>query len=188
MIAIALLLASKGIIGELNWQEVSSLHPKDPVFVNSKSVVELKNGSGEICNGYRVRNNIILTAAHCISGNIYLGDRTCRVLSVDRRKDVSELSCDDSIWEIYYVDRREVTPEVYLLHYQCQYLEDPFCKPTLKYSPGVVVKRQGTRLCYTCDSLPGSSGAPVFNNNHELIAIHHSYVESEGYNCGSLVE
>lgn len=36
-----------------------------------------------------------------------------------------------------------------------------------------IVSTQGPRLHYTTDTMPGSSGAPVFNDSWHVIAIHH---------------
>jgi V8-like Glu-specific endopeptidase len=43
-----------------------------------------------------------------------------------------------------------------------------------------VVKSNGHYLLYTTDTMPGSSGAPVFNDVWQVIAIHHAGIDRTG--------
>jgi hypothetical protein len=43
---------------------------------------------------------------------------------------------------------------------------------TLKMANGGVKRTSGTWVDYEVDTLPGSSGSPVFNNRWELVALH----------------
>lgn len=41
-----------------------------------------------------------------------------------------------------------------------------------------VISISERRICYLTDTLPGSSGSPVFNNQWQVVALHHSSAES----------
>lgn len=48
------------------------------------------------------------------------------------------------------------------------------------------VSPDGRYIFYTTDTLPGSSGSPVFNENWKVIALHHAGMNSEDANRGIL--
>ncbi len=43
-----------------------------------------------------------------------------------------------------------------------------------------VVKVDNVVVQYSCDTEPGSSGSPVFNNQWQLVALHHASVVADG--------
>ena len=47
-----------------------------------------------------------------------------------------------------------------------------------------VVKVDNVVVQYSCDTEPGSSGSPVFNNRWSLVALHHASVESDAASGG----
>lgn len=60
---------------------------------------------------------------------------------------------------------------------------------------GTVRAVRGTHLVYDCETLPGSSGSPVLNENWALVGLHRSggmsldgQLQNEGTPCGAILE
>lgn len=179
----------KGIINGLDWAEISTFAKDSPEYQNSLAVKDVYDENGFRCNGTHIGNSLVLTANHCCSksGNTY-GGRSCVVYSRNIRRDICALKC--SLPENFPAVKigTEVTSEVYILQNQCDYVSKPGCALSMKYSPGKILEQDGFSLYYDNDTLGGTSGAGVFNENHELIAVHNSYQPNYRSNRGSLIK
>ena len=160
------------IIGKLDWEEIKSDQP------NANAVGILFSRTNSFCAGTHLGAGLVVTAAHCAQdfpqrvsfnypGGTYFD---CdHAFKVDTFQDIAIFQCDYDgpsvkIGEVF-------TKEIYILHNQCNYIKDPYCVLTKKISKGVA-----TDICdrieHTADTLPGSSGAPIFNSKDELVGIH----------------
>ena len=69
----------------------------------------------------------------------------------------------------------EVDMPIYLIHQNCDYYQNKGCKRSKKISFGKITEINDFRLSHNADTLPGSSGSPIFSKEtHELIGIHNS--------------
>lgn len=69
-----------------------------------------------------------------------------------------------------------LSPDLILKHQRVNIIQHPDGKPqkvalTQNY---VIADMSETRVHYLADTMPGSSGAPVFNDKWEVVALHHS--------------
>lgn len=74
---------------------------------------------------------------------------------------------------------------VYIIQQNCDYLSNSGCIPTKRISRGSVLNANYSwnEASYDADTLGGSSGSPVFQNNH-VAALHHVGLSSSSYSPG----
>jgi hypothetical protein len=177
---------SKGIIGELSWKEITEFSKDSKEYENSLAVGILTNEKRETCAATHIGIDTIISAGHCATSMVFFNGIRCSLFKVFGDADIAEFFCN-GLGKSAITISNEVTKTIYILHKQCLWTVDPYCKPTMKYSPGEIVQVNGNFFMHTCDTLSGSSGSPIFNDKHELIGIHSGYVDSEELNMGSFI-
>lgn len=71
--------------------------------------------------------------------------------------------------------KNEIGDKIYAIQENCDYLADPYCVINKFVSYGNISHSQNNKVTYDLDTLPGSSGSPVFSEkNHQVLAIHHA--------------
>lgn len=178
------ILAAKGIIGDLNWREINS---SDPEYQNGLAVGEIENEKKELCNGTHIGSGVVVTANHCCSSShTFKHAYHCSVKTRNLSSDICWLDCPLPLNYPQAKVGAALTKDIYVLHWNCNYLDDQYCKNKMLYSPGEIKYTSGSFFAHTADTLPGSSGAPVFNMANEIIGVHHSYSDQYKLNYGSL--
>lgn len=181
--------SDKGIIGDLDWREITTFSIESPEYKNSLNIGRITNDLNETCNGTLISTDAVVTALHCYNRGIRFRGIGCTRVGPNSARDIVYLFCPGSGSPSTEINiTNHLTDNIYILHYQCNWEVDPYCKATMKYSPGVIVRAGADYLTHTADTLPGTSGAPIFNSGHELIGIHNGYYPDAKLNTGSLIK
>jgi Trypsin-like peptidase domain len=196
------------IVGGVDWQEASTLPDGTAERENSRAVGHLAlPATGSRCTAFLITPDVVMTNQHCITsasaavgatvtfdfeaGAAGVATYACDTfLGNDASLDFALLQCSGSPGAAQGVLELQAAPlaqddPVYVVHQNCDWVTDPACAPTKKYSPGVVTGTGG-ELAYDADTLGGSSGSPVFAANaHVVIALHHVGVGGNGSGRGT---
>lgn len=176
------MLEHKVIIDELNWT---------PITIETeitRTVCQIYNSRGERCNGVKT-NGLILTAEHCATRRVTadFGDslHKCKRINSHPYWDYAWYKCKDiESYPDAVFSPEYSTQAIEIIHYNCNFKANPFCKIKKLKSPGKILS-EANRLTHDADTLAGSSGAPIFSEG-KLIGIHTSGLEDE-YNVGTWV-
>lgn len=161
----------------------------------SKGQVQLNLSTGHRCTGFMVSENKLITNNHCIS---YSGTKAkassdgatwfkCdTLLHTNRALDYSVMECEG---EHEYL-KLDVNPlrlgdEIYTLHSNCDYYENPFCKVRKLYSPGKILEIFGSKIKHDTDTLGGSSGAPILSKKTNMVVALHNSGLGDGSNTSA---
>ncbi len=183
------------IIGTNDWKDYQSVGDSNQNS-NELTVAQLKipaiNAS---CNGFLINENILMTNNHCISSSadskdakaIFRnsdGGRTSflcdKFIYTNSQLDFTLLGCQGEPGKKFgYVNlssvKSEINDEVYVVEENCDYIKDPYCTIYKYVSYGHVLGSIELKTSYDLDTLPGSSGSPVFSGKTQnVIAIHHA--------------
>jgi V8-like Glu-specific endopeptidase len=199
---------SSVIIGDLEWEEVSKLKQSSPEYKASRAVGDVSIPElFSRCTGFLISENVLITNEHCIPS-----DRFARGVNVtfdhvlgvpessrayykcsdfignDELLDFALLKCegDPGIKYGYLTlseDEPIVNDGIYVIQQNCNHEDDPNCDWNKKIAFGGVVGL-GVELIHNADTLSGSSGSPVFNQNHEVVGLHHAGAREPGTGKG----
>ena len=194
------LSSGKVVINSLEWYEMDSIDRSHPVrelatFVGKVILPKGPTRANESrCTGFLISENILMTNHHCIPTS--LDARGVSVLFTgldgkqetidcstfvgnDQKLDFALLECEGSPGEIYGVAElaQEIPSEgdkIFVIQQNCDfYLKGP-CDPTQKISMGLV-KKVEDEIFHDADTLGGSSGSPVFNQDtKKVVGLHHA--------------
>jgi hypothetical protein len=190
------------VIGGVDWRDTTRLGTNNPARQASRAVGLLRlPTNGFRCTAFLVAPDVVMTNHHCASGPEEARDaavtfdheagtsveerewfRCATFLGADDALDFALLRCE-SVDGHRPGERHgvvQLTDQVpdpgaplYMIHQNCDYFSEPDCDYTKKYSPGIELALDGSRLLHTCDGLGGSSGAPVFDHaSHRVVALH----------------
>jgi V8-like Glu-specific endopeptidase len=189
----------KVIVGDFepNWLGIESVEDGQ-ILEQSKAVGRLilpakKNSA---CTAFLISDEMVMTNAHCVRGpedavgaKIYLnyineGERQTFIcdqfITNNKKLDYAILKCEGSPGSIFgKVKLSQVKLEtgmhIYIIHQNCDYYQNGRCKRTKKVSFGMLTGQNSIRITYNADTLPGSSGSPVFSqDSHEVIGLHNN--------------
>lgn len=195
-------LASTSIIGPLDWIKFDETGDF-PQNANELAVAQIKiPASIASCTGFLINENTIMTNNHCISSaakaiNVTAifrsesGERTSfacdEFITTNYKYDFSLVKCKgkpgkDFGWVGLSRQRSDEYSKIYLVQENCNYIGDPRCLINKYVSFGDVLGSQTTRIYHDADTLPGSSGSPIFlQGTHQVVAIHNAgSVRSDG--------
>lgn len=127
---------------------------------------------GGMCSGSFINSNgDVLTAKHCVDGF-----SAFEVQTFDRRTYAATVVATSTIHDlaVLHIDRRN-TPFFQLAESETRgeqifILGSPLAITDVM-STGVIAKLDGDRTLLDCGALPGNSGGPVFNRQHELVGV-----------------
>jgi hypothetical protein len=199
------LISREVIIDDLIWDDYLDL--KDARAIkNSQSTGQIRiptiNAS---CTAFLVNENTIMTNNHCVPNQHY--DRGVRFLLRDESKlresfycetllatnaalDFSLLECDGYPGDKYgHIPLNKNIPQknqsMYLVQENCDYLSDPRCSIQKYVAKGKLHRVSQNSLAHDADTLGGSSGSPIFDQEtHQLIGIHHAGMSESGTSPG----
>jgi hypothetical protein len=194
-------LTMKVIIGDTDWSDYVDLKNASEIR-NSRSTGQIKipaiNAS---CTAFLINENTIMTNNHCIPDQNYaygvrllLRDENqqretfyCEtLLATNSVLDFSLLECERYPGEKYgFIPLSLNVPakeeSMYLVQENCDYLSQPRCQVRKYIAKGKIHRLALNSLGHDADTLGGSSGSPIFDQEtHELIGIHHAGMSRSG--------
>lgn len=192
------------IIGRADWRDTTRLGTNNPARQASRAVGLLQlPAAGARCTAFLVAPDVLMTNHHCVASDEEARDAVA-VFNYEAGTPLDELDvivCDtflgaDDALDFALLrcassdgtrpgDRYGVVPlaadvpaedaQVYMIHQNCDYVRNPSCEYTKKYSPGAVLAVSRQQVLHTADGMGGSSGAPLFDREtHRVIALHHA--------------
>lgn len=191
--------SSNIIVGELDWQEISVLDESHPVRKQGVAVADISIPVlGSRCTGFMVAPDILMTNQHCIptsrhaDGVTAIFNHQANVSASKRIKykcdtfignnstlDYALLRCKQRVGEKYgmvkLTSNRAITgQDIYIVQQNCDYYYNRRCDWNKKFSRGKFTKI-GNEYTHNADTLGGSSGSPVFDEDtNRVIALHHA--------------
>lgn len=181
---LGLVLSAEVVIQSLDWRPIEDeTNPK--ILKVSESVGEVRAGGGR-CTGSVIAPNVLFTNNHCVSSSgvmatfIVANDvyKCGELLHTNKALDYSLIGCRDINGNpiplnplTIDVDPITVGDDISLIHHNCDWASEPFCRPELLHSPGDILEVKATSIKHDADSLGGSSGSPIIRNGM-LIGIH----------------
>lgn len=198
-----LLEAPPLIIGDLEWYDIRELDSQDPIREQSSFVAFLSFRRlilGSRCTGFMVSEDVIMTNYHCIKGQFrarrldaafrfetgtapgnYQVHECREFLGGNKDLDYSLIRCSGSPGRrLGWAQLGELTlnypgRSIYIVQQNCDFHNDKDCAPTKKVSFGSLNDARGAEITHNADTLGGSSGSPIFDQDtHELIGIHYA--------------
>lgn len=183
------------IIGDNTWYPSSQLTDK-MMKANAAATVYVRMSNSR-CTGFLVGDDIVMTNNHCIgsasaargvyvrfdwksAGGTYKQYTCDQFIGTNSALDFTLVKCQGSPGKYH--------PQVVLASYQgktgypiyvaqqnCDYYSSPSCTPTQKVGEGSLTGYSSTQVKHNADTLPGSSGSPVFDkDSHKVVAIHNA--------------
>lgn len=183
------------IIGDLDWL------PHDQITdisqtTNAKSVGHLKIPKVYAsCTAFLINKNTIMTNNHCISTDAQAKGATFKPIKDNDTRDT--FLCEKVLVSNYLLDftlvqcegnpgdkygfiplssrKIQATEAVYVIQENCNYIDDPRCIIDKYIAYGEVTKIATNSIAHDADTLPGSSGSPIFaEDTDELIGLHNA--------------
>jgi Trypsin-like peptidase domain len=202
----------KVIIGDYdpNWVSVETVEDQE-IREQSRAIGRLimpakKNSA---CTAFLISDDVIMTNEHCIgSANDAVGAKVLfdyldesehqtficdQFISNNEKLDYALLKCQGSPGRIFGTVKLSPTEldngsHIYIVHQNCDYYQTKGCKRSKKVSFGNLVGLNLHRVHHNADTLPGSSGSPIFSlDTHEVIGLHNSgsgHEETQGRRNG----
>lgn len=147
---------------------------------NWKATCLLKIDNQYSCTAFAINETQIMTAWHCLDKRPkemncdfeyeQLNPVKCKINRKLKMRDQVILDCTGER-EHWVTPGRKVTELHYMIDQNCDYISDPFCKPWKRYQFGKKLNDQ-VLFKHNFKTFPGSSGAPIFNENHECVGVH----------------
>lgn len=196
-------IKSSIVVGENDWIDYTKVGD-DFQNANELAVAQVKipkwNAS---CTGFLINENILMTNNHCI-GNSTDSLNVTAIFRLENGKretfkcqqfihtnsslDFTLISCEGSPgrkygWLGLSKLKNQIGDKVYAIQENCDYQADPYCVINKYVSYGNISHSQNSKVTYDLDTLPGSSGSPVFSEkNHQVLALHHAGIYATSSN------
>jgi hypothetical protein len=185
------------IIGNNDWILYTNTGD-DPQNANERTVAQVKIPALiASCTGFLINEDTLMTNNHCIAAAL----SAVNVKAIFRDSDGSRTtySCDQFITTSTLYDFTLVkcanspglkfgwvglakempiqyTP-IYVVEENCDFISNPHCTIDKFVAFGEVVNSETGRTYHDADTLPGSSGSPIFSKDtHQVISLHNSGV------------
>lgn len=197
-------VAGKSIIGDNDWRPV--IGGEETFSSNEFAVAKLTIGPSGTCTGFLINDEMIMTNNHCVatSGktvvakfeteNEIISAQCNQLIMTDSALDFTILKCNRNFSNIIApvvieAEYLSAPTDVYVIQQNCDYLKDPYCQIERMVSYGVLSSQQKIIIDHTADTLPGSSGSPIFDEStHKLVALHNAgnptHYDPNGLNHG----
>ena len=162
----------------------------------ARSVARIRLASGELGTGFLIPNNVLITNNHVLPDAKHAADAVAQFnyqqssmglnLELEQFKlapDEGFLTSEEDDFTLVKIagDANAVWGNIQLVPIEIEQVErvniiqHPSGGPKqIALYHNVVVYADASRVQYLTDTLPGSSGSPVFNNLWQIVALHHS--------------
>ncbi|MCO4754767.1 MAG: trypsin-like peptidase domain-containing protein [Bacteriovoracaceae bacterium] len=193
------------IIGTNTW--VSSNTITDTMKkANAQATVYVRMTSSR-CTGFLINEDTIMTNNHCIGNSSqargvtvkfdYVAGKTSKQYTCDQfigtnsALDFTLVKCDGSPGKDYpqvvlAEFQGKTNDPIYLVHQNCDYTKYSTCTPSQKISTGSLIGSTSTQVKHNADTLGGSSGSPIFDeDSHKVVAIHNAGLNHGANNGGT---
>ncbi|MBR9919338.1 MAG: trypsin-like peptidase domain-containing protein [Bacteroidetes bacterium] len=201
-------ITKEKIVGKSEFRDVIWLQRG---MMAAKSVCKIKLADGSTGTGFMLKNNLLLTNYHVLEdADIatyakaifhFEEDMEGNVNSKSYSLDPASFFENDSELDFALVKVKEQEGAPPLSDYGCLNIEiNRFPEPedyvsiiqhpageTKKLAFDRVDNTEGFLMRYKADTLKGSSGSPVFDANWNVVALHHSFVDGQELNQGTLL-
>ena len=197
------------IVGDVDWRDIKKTNRHEREAAHPVGILNIPAISSR-CTAFMITDSVAMTNNHCIRNKRdarraeitfnYSSSRSdkkkyrcSKFLHTNKELDYTLLECRDKPGakhgKVTFTNRKSfvVGESILVTHYNCDYYNDYYCSPYLKFSSGKVVGESQTynKLYYDADTLGGSSGSPVFYQNpkdekYYLVALH-----NKGYGNGN---
>ena len=200
------------IVGELDWKEITSLKSDNPMRAAASAVADVNLPFlGSRCTGFLISEDILMTNEHCVPSANHSRGLTAtfkREAGVsESAKKLSEFDCSEFIGnnrELDFALLRCIgnpgatygfvtlsegpavrNQKIYIVQQNCDYYTTRNCDWTKKYAQGSLTRIEDASVVHNVDTLGGSSGSPIFDQNtHQVIALHHAGLGNNGSGRG----
>ena len=190
----------KVVINNLEWYEMDDIADSHPVRKLGTFVGKVILPAGPTrynesrCTGFLISDNVIMTNHHCIPTALDATGVSVLFTGIDGKQEIVDcstfigndlkldfalLKCEGSPGEVFGVaelggELPEEGDKIFVIQQNCDfYLKGP-CDPTQKLSLGLV-KKVADSIFHDADTLGGSSGSPVFDQEtNKVIGLHHA--------------
>lgn len=188
------------IIGDLEWTDISILENEDPIKLNSLAIADLNISlMGNRCSGFLVSESVLMTNFHCVPTRFHTYELLASFDRINGRPlesqreyhcdeyiggnkafDYSLVRCRQSPGMTYgYLNLNNDSPnpeqEAYVIQQNCNHKVEQSCVRNKKVAFGKAFRHDDEkRLKHYIDTLPGSSGSPLFSlRDHRVLGIHY---------------
>lgn len=191
--ACVLPLQSELIIGNNDWI-IYNQTGDEPQNANERTVARIKIPNLiASCNGFLINTDTIMTNNHCVGSMANATNVTAtfrdtngpsesficdQIITTSTLYDFTLLKCKNSPGLKYgwvgLDNKKTVTlSPIYIVQENCDYVSNPYCTVEKYVSFGKILASQASRAYHDADTLPGSSGSPVFSaETHQVISLH----------------
>lgn len=169
----------------------------------------IKNGRSYMCTGFMISDNLLLTNEHCVNSSIVCKNTVAifnyREMADESVKSGVQVKCEEFIDANYELDyallKLEGSPgsdsewgklvissvnpndneDLIMIQHpngEPKQISKEGCKIDTPLAQGRGFK---TDFGHLCDTLGGSSGSPILNNNFEVIGLHHFGFSKMGF-------
>lgn len=180
------------IVDDLQWWTVQE-ETRPKVIKLAESVVYVSFLGGYRCVGTVIAPETVITNHHCLNDSIrskVTADfvegapasqrkwfQCDKPIFSNERLDYSITECPGLDLEPVPVDVNPVSAResIFLIHQQCDYKTNSFCKPYKRVSNGEINSVSKTKFRHNADSLAGSSGSTIYREaTGAAIGLHNS--------------
>lgn len=197
------------IIGDLQWQSTDQLEDAMKKSNAAATVYLSLPAKSSRCTGFLISDNMVMTNNHCV-GSSSDARGAAATFGYTKSGSGEKFQCDEYVASNRALDfgiikckgnpgakypktvladfPPVIQDQIYITHQNCDYTSNPGCRPTQKYSEGELLGASQSNVRHNADTLPGSSGSPIFDaESHKVIAIHNAgqnYANGGGMNYG----
>ncbi len=198
------------IVGDVEWKDVTTLGPSDPIRQNSKKVADLSLPAIESrCTGFLIGEDVLMTNRHCVTqaadavgATADFGHETgvargslsfdcSEFIGNNEEFDFALLRCKGKPGRTLGVvtlssQNLSAGDNIYVVQQNCDYYLNSKCDWSKKYAKGQITGTNSDGdYKHNADTLGGSSGSPVFLESSNLVvALHHAGLGNNGQGRG----
>lgn len=188
-------VSSKIIIGNNDWVLMTNVGIPAQTG-NGRAVAQIKIPKiSSSCTGFLINSDTIMTNNHCVANSASAVGVTAtfryenqpketfacdQFIMTDMGYDFTLLKCKNTPgtkygWVGLSSTKPVINTDLYVIQENCDYTQDIHCQIDKYIAYGDVLDSQSYDISHNADTLPGSSGSPIFSvSSNQVIAIHNA--------------